>query len=61
MTESRNAIIQETDNLQPDGSFKMRMGHTTYTVGIHFSKTGSVTYEDKMKRLMREDVKNGHF
>lgn len=61
MKENINANMQKTNTNRTDGSFKMRMGHTTYTVGIHFSKTGSVTYEDKMKRLMREDVKNGHF
>ena len=39
----------------------MRMGNTTYVIGVHFSKTSRDTLEDKMKRLMRDDVKTANF
>ena len=45
----------------PAGSFNMRVGNTTYIVGVHFSKESKDTLEDKVKRLMREDVKAANF
>ncbi len=45
----------------PAGSFVMRMGNTTYVIGVHFSKESKDTLEDKMKRLMRDDVKTENF
>ena len=36
----------------PAGSFNMRVGNTTYIVGVHFSKESKDTLEDKVKRLM---------
>ena len=43
------------------GTFNMRMGNTTYVIGVHFSKTSKDTLEDKMKRLMRDDVRTANF
>mgnify|MGYP002328443056 FL=1 len=45
----------------PAGTFNMRMGNTTYVIGVHFSKESKDTLEDKMKRLMRDDVKTDNF
>ncbi len=39
----------------------MRMGNTTYVIGVHFSQTSKDTLDDKMKRLMRDDVKTDNF
>ena len=39
----------------------MRMGNTTYVIGVHFSKESKDTLDDKMKRLMRDDVKTDNF
>lgn len=50
----------QSDSKQ-DGSFSMRMDNTTYTVGIHFSKTSKETLEDKVKRLIQRDMKDGNF
>jgi hypothetical protein len=36
------------------------MGNTTYVIGVHF-KESKDTLEDKMKRLMRDDVKAANF
>ena len=33
----------------------------TYVVGVHFSQTAKDTLEDKMKRLMKDDVKSSNF
>lgn len=45
----------------PAGSFSMRVGNTTYIVGVHFSKESKDTLEGKVKRLMREDVRAANF
>ena len=42
----------------PAGTFSMKLGKTTYVVGVHFSQTAKDTLEDKMKRLMKDDVKD---
>ena len=41
----------------PAGTFNMRIGGTTYVVCVHFSKES----KDKVKRLMRDDVKAANF
>ena len=45
----------------PAGTFNMRMGKTNYVICVHFSKTSRDTLEDKVKRLMRDDVKTANF
>ena len=45
----------------PAGIFSMKIENTTYVVGLHFSKTTKDTLEDKMKRLMLDDVKTANF
>ena len=37
------------------------LGGTTYVVCVHFSKESKDTLEDKVKRLMRDDVKAANF
>lgn len=59
MSESTNTL--KRTKLTPAGSFPMRMGNTTYIIGVHFSQTSKDTLEDKMKRLMRDDVKTANF
>ena len=39
----------------------LRMGSTTYIIGVHFSAESKDTLEGKMKRLMRDDVKADNF
>lgn len=37
--------------------FRKTVGQTTYVVKVHFSETSSETLEDKIKRLLREEVR----
>lgn len=57
MTQNIDKVSKE----HPAGTFNMRLGNTTYVVGVYFSKTSKETLEDKMKRLMRDDVKSSNF
>ena len=34
-----------------------QIGKTTYIVRVHFSQTAKETMEDKIKRLLREEVR----
>ena len=34
-----------------------KIGKTTYIVRVHFSQTAKETMEDKIKRLLREEVR----
>ena len=45
----------------PAGTFSMKIESITYVVGIHFSQTAKDTLEDKMKRLILDDVKTANF
>ncbi|MCI6766277.1 MAG: transposon-encoded TnpW family protein [Lachnospiraceae bacterium] len=39
----------------------IRLGKTTYLVGMHFKEDGKETMNDKMIRMIREDVQSGNF
>ena len=43
------------------GTFSVKIENTAYVVGVHFSRTAKDTLEDKMKRLMLDDVKTANF
>lgn len=60
--QMNNDTIKSTQtNNKQDGSFSMQMDNTTYVIGVHFSKTSRETLEDKVKRLIQRDVKDGNF
>ena len=58
---TQNTMAEKAPKENPAGTFNMRMGNTTYVIGVHFSQTSKDTLEDKMKRLMRDDVKTDNF
>jgi predicted phage tail protein len=47
--------IQAANNTQP--CFRKTIDKTTYIVRVHFSQTAKETMEDKIKRLLREEVR----
>ena len=58
---TQNTMAVKAPKANPAGTFNMRMGNTTYVIGVHFSKESKDTLEDKMKRLMRDEVRTGSF
>ena len=58
---TQNTTTAKAHKATPVGTFNMRMGNTTYVIGVHFSKESKDTLEDKIKRLMRDDVKAANF
>ena len=59
MEESKQAMTPPQAN--PAGTFSVKIENTTYMVGVHFSRTAKDTLEDKMKRLILDDVKTANF
>ena len=56
MEESKQVTTSPQTTLA--GTFSVKIENTTYVVGVHFSQTA---LEDKMKRLMLDDVKTANF
>ncbi len=54
MEKEKTEAISEQK--QPDGNFSMKMGRTTYQIGMYFSKTGKESMNDKVRRMMKKDV-----
>ena len=44
-------------NTAPCPTVRKQIGKTTYIVRVHFSQTAKETMEDKLKRLLREEVR----
>ena len=58
---NQNTNTAKAPKAAPAVTFNMRMGNTTYVIGVHFSTESKDTLEDKMRRLMRDDVKTDNF
>ena len=65
--QSSNFLLKGADPMQPatvkaelpprePSAFTRRIGSTTYTVGVHFSKTSKDTIDDKIVRLIRREA-----
>ncbi len=44
--------MAETQNEQQTHSFKRKLGNTTYTVKVHFSKDTDKTFKDRVQKLI---------
>ena len=42
-----------------DNSFSKKIGRATYDVHVFFSKTSKESFNDKLLRLIKNDVANG--
>ena len=56
MEKTKNAAPATTEQTAP--VIVRRIGKTAYTVGIHFSRTSKETMDDKVLRLIRNDIRN---
>ena len=52
-----NTATLSTTNNSPCPTVRKQIGKTTYIVRVHFSETAKETMEDKIKRLLREEVR----
>ena len=56
-----NTATHSTTNNSPCPTVRKQIGKTTYIVRVHFSETAKETMEDKIKRLLREEVRKCNF
>ena len=52
-----NTATNRTANTSPCPTVRKQIGKTTYIVRVHFSETAKETMEDKIKRLLRDEVR----
>ena len=58
--ETAKETYCQTFRLWQDGkkpTVRKQIGKTTYIVRVHFSETAKETMEDKIKRMLREEVR----
>ena len=48
-------------NVPPIEQLTLRIGNTSYVLGLHFSETSKLTLEDKIKKLIRGDIQSNNF
>ena len=58
MEEEKVEMHTETKP-QPECLLQMEKDGTCYLISLHFSETATETLEDKMKKLIQQDVKDG--
>ena len=56
-TEMTELMNNTATNSTPCPTVRKQIGKTTYIVRVHFSETAKETMEDKIKRLLREEVR----
>lgn len=57
MTDSENKEMKEAPANVTEPLLKTTISKITYLVGIHFNEDSKETLEDKIRRLIRRDVK----
>ena len=56
MTKAKYTTTTATEQTAP--VLVRKIGKTTYMVGIHFSQTSKETMDDKVLRLIKNDIRN---
>ena len=56
MTKTKNTATTITEQTAP--VLIRKIGNTTYMVGIHFSQASKETMDDKLLRLIKNDIRN---
>lgn len=56
MAKTKNTAPTTTE--QTASMIVRKIGKTTYMVGIHFSQTSKETMDDKVLRLIKNDIRN---
>ena len=54
---SDNLAVQDTATQDNPPALIKKIGKMTYIVRVHFSTTSKETFEDKVKRMLRNEVR----
>lgn len=52
-------FMGDSRKVTENNSFTKRIGATIYVVNVHFAETDSVTVEDRLLHLIRNDIRAG--
>lgn len=52
-------MAEHTTTQSPCPTVKRKIGKMTYIVKVHFNNNATETMADKIKRMLRNDLKNG--
>ena len=55
--KSKKEVNHNDKTKNPCPTVRKQIGKTTYIVRVHFSETAKETMEDKIKRMLREEVR----
>jgi hypothetical protein len=65
LKNQNNTVRNDTVNLNPHdapaNTFTKRIGRGTYNVHIYFSTTSKESINDKLLRIIKNDIANGAF
>lgn len=62
MAETKDNEIRATpDEVLEVPALSMRLGRTTFLLDLHYADKGKETVDDKVKRLILKDLKDGNF
>lgn len=57
---TENSVIMNNETIQNSEVpvIRKKIGNITFLVKVHFSETGKETMQDKISRMLREDVRH---
>lgn len=56
-THKMGGFMGDSKEATENSGFTKRIGATTYVVNVHFAETDSVTAEDRLLHLIRNDIR----
>ncbi len=60
MADKNNQIVKK-ENYTDGGKFQIKIGGTTFKVGVFFDKENPLTLDDRVKNLIKKDVESGNY
>ncbi len=58
--ENRNTSPTEA-NYRDGGKFNVRIGNTTFQVGVFFNEKSQLSLDERVKNLIKKDVECGNY
>ena len=60
LEDAFNKVKEEVPEKAEEPMLSLRDGNTTFLIGIHFNQSSRETLEDKVKKLIRNEVRKGN-
>jgi len=57
--DTKNSTNSTTNTVTTENTFSKKIGRATYNVQVFFSKRSKESFNDKLLRLIKNDVANG--